>query len=155
MNFEPFYHTSIISTIFNGLIWASFIGIPCALIAVFMNYGYQEKAIKSNTLLTLAITGGLGLLLGVLGANAGDTAKNETILISNVSQKYKVQNITFEKRNPRSTANDYPEQAEPQNVIIKTTDGKSRPAIITQNTETLDPTITDIDTGKEMTDLLK
>jgi ABC-type microcin C transport system duplicated ATPase subunit YejF len=80
--------------------------------------------------------------------------KNQQIVFSNVTKKYEVEMITFPLAPAKGPRESYPEQSGPQKIMIQVA-GKTRPAILIQDEQTSEPTLTDFDNGKPMDDILR
>lgn len=100
----------------------------------------------------MALMGIFALLGSCMVLHLDNVKDNEAISLSNLSKKYDVDSLTYEKDTKQKV--NYPDQKEPQNVIIRS-QGKSRPAILVQNLQTFEPMLTDFDTGEPLTDLLR
>lgn len=130
--------------------WAAIIGLGIGAMTFLIMLPAKNKGDRYAGALTALIMSFVFSLIFVgsaTGANLRD--ENEAILLSNLSQKYEVEEIFFLPR-----ISGFPEQPEPQQIMVKS-GGKSRPATLTQDRATSEPTLTDVDNGQPMDDILK
>lgn len=155
MSFEPLIHISVISTV---LIVALGAGLATFVIGglSYMDLRHKKREMTEQlffTRISVPFIVCCAVIFACLQTNV--IAKNETIVRTNVSQKYDVQEIQFTSSTGKSHYRDYyPEQSQSQPVMIKSR-GVTRPANLIQNPETSEPTLLDVDNGKPLDDLLR
>ena len=111
-----------------------------------MDREFQRRALMGG-IIAGVLLGGFG---GAIFANHGDQDINASILQTNIEKKYDVQSTTFDFTTTRGGGHGWtPAQSEPQQVIIKV-NNVSHVATLTQNANTAEPTLVDIDTNKEI-----
>ena len=164
MTFEPLIHISpwmaFLQILLIGLAGASFIGFFSFLwftiiVKTDKTMDSEQRKDLRNYLWIMVGFGCLfAVLIGGLAVNQVRMAGNENTVKVNLNQKYVVEEVAFGPRGRGVTNVAYPEQSEPQPVTIKS-EGKSRLAILTQDRETSEPTLTDVDTGLPLDDLLR
>jgi hypothetical protein len=150
MTFEPLIHVSLFIAILQSAMWAAIIALGIGMMTFLIMLPAKNKGDRYVGALTAFIMSFVFSLLCVGAATQGNLReKNEEILFSNLSQKYEVEEISFLPR-----ISGFPEQSESQQIMVKA-NGKTRPAILTQNRDTSEPTLTDVDNGQPMDDILK
>jgi hypothetical protein len=164
MTFESLIHISpwmaALQIFLIGLGGASLVGVFSFLFFQIFVRGDKKMDTDSRTDLRnyFWIMAGFafifGVLIGGIAVNQVRIAYNESAVRANLSQKYVVEEVVFGPRGRGVPNIAYPEQSEPQKITIKS-DGKSRLAILTQDRETSEPTLTDVDNGQPMDDILK
>lgn len=83
-------------------------------------------------------------------ASFGDFERNASILQSNIEKKYDVQAVTFNFSTTKAGGYNWiPTQSGPQRVVVKV-NGVSHVATLTQNPQTAEPTLIDIETKKDI-----
>jgi hypothetical protein len=152
MSFEPFRSLSFFDFLINALLWGSIVITFSGIVTLLVSLAFREKEIMKAVLTTMALMGIFALLGSCMVLHLDNVKDNEAISLSNLSKKYDVDSLTYEKDTKQKV--NYPDQKEPQNVIIRS-QGKSRPAILVQNLQTFEPMLTDFDTGEPLTDLLR
>lgn len=156
MTFEPLIHISFLDAILRCIMWSTLISVFFGIVAwLVMTVGKQSREDRTTAFFASMIVA-LFIALIFVGNWMQNTQidTNEKIVFSNVSKKYQVEKITFPAPPARGTRSSYPEQSGPQPVTIVVA-GKTRPAILTQNEQTSEPTLRDFDNGKPLDDLLK
>lgn len=114
----------------------------------------KRKDLRNFFLIMVGFGFFFGAVLGGPAIQTQNITQNEKIVRANVSQKYKVEEITFGPRGRGVHDVAYPEQSETQKITIKAL-GKTRLAVLTQDEKTSEPTLTDVDNGQPMDDILK
>lgn len=150
MSFEHYYSTSILSHILNAFLWAGIIASICVMavgVVTLLDRKF-ERRILLGVIIAGAALGGLG---GAVCAGFGDHAVNNSIIQANIEKKYDVQSVTFEDF---ITATDgghgwSPIQSDSKQVTVKV-DNVTHLARLTQDPETAEPTLIDVDTNKEI-----
>lgn len=155
MTFEPLIHISFPNAILQCIMWSVLISIFFGVVAwLVMTIGKQREermtAIVTSMIMTFIAA---PIFVGSWMQN-NQIVKNEAIVSSNVSKKYHVETVTFAPNPARGARDSYPEQSKPQQVMIQVA-GKTRPAILTQDEQTSEPTLRDFDNGQPMDDILK
>lgn len=147
MIFEPFKDLSFFDFLLSALIWGS--SGAAIFVAVTFLLFFKDKDIKHAIRMVALFGAGMGVFISGLVVISEAAEHNRNVALSNVSKKYEVESITYQAKGRGVPS---PNTEEPLNVIIKV-DGKSRPAVITQNLDTHEPTLTDFDTGEPMDDI--
>lgn len=152
MNFQPFHSLSFIDYFLNAILWATGFSLATVLVTVILclvsRDGEMGKAVGIMSVFSFVVVAYISCAVLTFD-NANN---NRKIALHNVSQKYDVESITYEKGYKGSQPDADVEN--PLNVIIKT-QGKSRPAVITQNLQTFEPTLKDFDTGQPLDEILR
>lgn len=149
MSFEQYY-----STPFSGYLLSSLLGagimIVISVITVLAIMRWTREFQRS--VLVIGIIAGLvfGIGGGAMFTSLGDFEHNASILQSNIAKKYDVQAVTFNFNTTKAGGYNWtPTQSEPQQVIVKV-NGVSHKATLTQDSQTVEPTLIDVDTNKEL-----
>jgi hypothetical protein len=155
MSFEPLIHVSELHAVLIISLWAGLVTLIIGGLTYIdlrrKNHEMTEELLFSRISLPFIICWSV---IG-LGIQSDQIAKNEAIVFKNVSQKYEVEEIKFAPATSTRQYRDYyPEQSEPQPVMIKA-NGVTRPAILEQDRETSEPTLLDVDNGKSLDGLLR
>lgn len=150
MSFEHYYSTPFSGYLQSALLWAGIMTV-ISVIAVFMVMMLLDLKFQRRILMGGIIAGlVLGIGGGAMFASLGDFEINSSILQSNIEKKYDVQSVTFDFSTAKSGGHSWtPTQSCPQQVIVKV-GGVSHVATLTQNSETAEPTLVDVDTNQEM-----
>lgn len=155
MTFEALIHVSFASAIGLCIFWSLLISVFFGAVAwLVMTISNQREDRMAAIVSSMIMTFILALMFVGTWMQNTQIDKNQQIVFSNVSKKYQVEMITFPPPPSRGSRSSYPEQSDPQNIMIKVA-GKSRPAILTQNEQTSEPTLIDVDNGKPMDDILR
>lgn len=150
MSFEHYYSTSVLSHIINAFLWAGIIVLIC--VTAIGAFTLLDRRFERRVLLGVIIAGAaLGGLGGAVFAGIGDHAVNNSITQANIEKKYDVQSVTFEDF---ITVTDgghgwSPIQSSSKQVTVKV-DNASHLARLTQDPDTAEPTLIDVDTNKEI-----
>lgn len=152
MNFQPFHALSFIDYFLNAILWATAFSVATVLVTVILCLVSRDsdmgKAVGIMSIFSFAVVAYISCAVLTF-----DNAKtNHQIAFQNLSKKYAVESVTYEKSRRGFEPN--ADVEDPLNVIIKT-QGKSRPAVITQNLQTFEPTLKDFDTGKPLDEILQ
>lgn len=152
MTFQPFRHLSVFDYFLNAILWATGFTVAVTAVTIILCLLTRDKetgkALRIMSVFSFLVTAYISCAtLTIDNAN-----NNREIALHNVSQKYNVESLTYEKgyRGVQPNA----DTENPLNVTIKS-NGKSQLAVITQNMQTFEPSLTDIDTGKPLDDLLR
>lgn len=155
MTFEPLIHISFPNAILQCVMWSVLISMFFGAVAwLVMTIGKQREERMTAIVTSMVMTFFFALILVGSWMQNTQIVKNEAIVFSNVSKKYQVESVTFPPKPARGPSENYPEQSEPQPVMIMVA-GKTRPALLTQDERTSEPTLRDFDNGKPMDDILK
>lgn len=161
MTFEPLIHISPFMAFLQILMWGVIAGLFACMMSYLLFYlpwknrkNFNKKDMKQFVWIVTGMWCVLGVLLIGSAINADRLHRNEEIVSKNVSQKYQVEEVIFAPRGRDVPNVAYPEQSESQSVTVKT-NGKSRLATLTQDRETSEPTLTDVDNGQPMDDILR
>lgn len=155
MTFEPLIHISFPNAILQCIMWSVLISMFFGAVAwLVMTIGKQREERMTAIITSMVMTFFFALILVGSWMQHTQIVKNEAIVFSNVSKKYQVESVTFAPSPARGARDSYPEQSKPQQVMIQVA-GKTRPAILTHDERTSEPTLRDFDNGKPMDDILK
>lgn len=155
MTFEPLIHISFPNAALLCIMWSALISIFFGVVAwLVMTIGKQRENRMTAIVTSMIMTFFFALILVGSWMQNTQIMNNEAIVSSNVSKKYQVESVTFPPKPARGPSENYPEQSKPQPVMIMVA-GKTRPALLTQDEETSEPTLRDFDNGKPMDDILK
>jgi hypothetical protein len=149
MSFEQYYSTPFSGYLLNALLWVGIMTV-ISVITVLSIMRWSREFERS--VLVIGIIAGifLGIGGGAMFTSFGDFERNASILQSNIEKKYDVQAVTFNFSTTKAGGYNWtPTQSEPQQVIVKV-NGISRIATLTQNLQTAEPTLVDVDTKKEL-----
>lgn len=145
MSFEQYYTVSD-----SEFLFYAFIGFLAMEVIVGI------AALMHREFTRAVVIGGLiaGVIVGLFGAwfycNTEAMNINTPIVQSNIEKKYDVQEVTFDFRTSKAGGYNWtPTQSGPQRVVVRV-NGSSRAATLTQNPQTAEPTLVDIDTNKEI-----
>jgi hypothetical protein len=152
MTFQPFHTPSFFDYCLNAILWATgFTGavvVVTLILCLITREKETGKALRIMSIFSFVVVAYISCaVLTIDNAN-----NNRQIALHNVSQKYIVESLTYEKG--YRGAEPYADTASPLNVTVKS-NGKSQLAVITQNMQTFEPSLTDIDTGKPLDELLR
>lgn len=96
-----------------------------------------------------------GAIGGLMAGLPSKDSENMEIFKSNVAQKYDVQEVKFSAHeNPKVKELKKPTTDDPQTVML-IVKGEERPATLTHNDETNEPTFSDVKTNEPLTGILK
>lgn len=149
MLFEQYYHTPVSTYIVQALLWGGIIAVIWGL--VVSRIGLPDPAMKRRALRNGII---FGFVMGAFGggvfAGYGDQDINAKILQSNIEKKYDIQSITFDFTTTKGGGHGWtPTRSKPQQVVVEV-DNVSRVATLTQDPETAEPTLVDVETNQEL-----
>jgi hypothetical protein len=149
MSFQPYYSTPFLGYLLSALLWAGImtvISVITVLAIMRWNREFQRGVLMSGIIAGLV----LGIGGGAMFTSLGDFERNASILQSNIEKKYDVQAVTFNFNTSKAGGYNWtPTQSGPQQVIVKV-NGVSHVATLTQNPQTAEPTLIDIDTKKDI-----
>lgn len=151
MEFEPFRNLSFLDYFGNAILWGGITAAIFAFVTFLLCFFTKDKDIKQALQVVSVFGLATGVFISTCVLEIDKDRDNHRIALNNVSKKYDVQVLVLEKGHRGGLIS--PDTDKPLNATIKA-NGKTRPAVITQNLDTFEPTLTDVDTGKHMDDIL-
>lgn len=158
MAYEQYLPVNVFDVITHTVFWGLVVGASFGLITGIVCL-IRRSANKKKTIAIVALIGASwGMWDGFLEGSDTVDARNLSILSSNVSKKYDVQeiNLGYRVERPRNDSpKEKPTMKDAQDVTVVSSSGKYYELTLVQDKNTNEPTLLDMKTQTPHTDLLR